>query len=550
MKKAILSILLALTSFQYGCRSYTFSKTGKVESSFSNYYYFNNRLKVGSVLFGDMPMKTDKSRHGTSVDALYPSDKKVLKKFKFNKLDTILFSSRPTIDPYYNIIGSIRDLSYLKMSHYQMFLEGKAKYLRRKINYRNREAFEGLIPLENNKFLSLIYYLPSKEDENTTDFNSLMAINSQRIKAGQALLYESEPFDDAEALFDNHGYFAASKLDMNRNRYREGMLNQVLATYYSFCGDLDLANHSWESIDADQKEQIKKKNLTSAKARIVDMAANKQVVMFNTAHHRPEHAYFVGKLLDELYKKGFTYLALESLFDAKPFRKRGFVTFADGFYVRDPVMSNLINYARSIGFDVISYDTDDENREEKQATNIISQTFTKNKYSKIVVLAGYDHIKEVSKPKRMAAYFKEVTGLDPLTIDQTTLMSSSCNDIDKREKEEVFVYSEKKLHTDIDLVLWNNINMNDKPVGFPAYASTKNIKLDIPKLSLQVNKSAVLMIYDYKNYIVDTAAVPIYVKILNNDNLDLRLKMGKGKYIIKYLGENKELLYKNEFDIQ
>ena len=280
------------------------------------------------------------------------------------------------------------------------------------------------------------------------------------------------------------------------------------------------------------------------------MAANKQVVMFNTAHHRPEHAYFVGKLLDELYKKGFTYLALESLFDAKPFRKRGFVTFADGFYVRDPVMSNLINYARSIGFDVISYDTDDENREEKQATNIISQTFTKNKYSKIVVLAGYDHIKEVSKPKRMAAYFKEVTGLDPLTIDQTTLMSSSCNDIDKREKEEVFVYSEKKLHTDIDLVLWNNINMNDKPVGFPAYASTKNIKLDIPKLSLQVNKSAVLMIYDYKNYIVDTAAVPIYVKILNNDNLDLRLKMGKGKYIIKYLGENKELLYKNEFDIQ
>lgn len=48
--------------------------------------------------------------------------------------------------------------------------------------------------------------------------------------------------------------------------------------------------------------------------------------------------------------------------------------------------------------------------------------------AKLVVHAGYSYINESDEPKRMAQYFKEWSGIDPLTIDQTEMMEHSSPD--------------------------------------------------------------------------------------------------------------------------
>ena len=69
---------------------------------------------------------------------------------------------------------------------------------------------------------------------------------------------------------------------------------------------------------------------------------------------------------------------------------------------------------------------DTKEREIGQADNLYNKTFKKDPDSKVLVLAGIDHILE--KPNKngkkwMAAIFKEKYPIDPLTISQTHLNS-------------------------------------------------------------------------------------------------------------------------------
>ena len=65
-------------------------------------------------------------------------------------------------------------------------------------------------------------------------------------------------------------------------------------------------------------------------------------------------------------------------------------------------------------------------REQEQANNIIAQIATAPRESKFIIFAGWSHIEEniVDLPgssghQWMASYFKELTGMDPFTIDLT-----------------------------------------------------------------------------------------------------------------------------------
>ncbi|NRF39876.1 hypothetical protein [Pedobacter foliorum] len=539
--------LMVIIFVQYGCRSYTFSKGGRVESNFMT-YYFNDSLKVGAVLYGNMPLDTANSGIGTSLTNLHHLDKEVLKKFHINKSDALLFSFKGKDNATCSVIGLVRNSSAMQLSDYKNAKEGQTFFLVKTIQYKNRDAYEGLIRIDQNRFLSIIYYLPSeKATGRVEEFNTIMLYSAKRIKEGQSMLSVLNVFEDAEELFSDHGYLTPFKLIERRGNYGvSNFTDQALATYYSFCGDLDLANKASEAFMGIKKENLDAKDLAPAAARILSQTVNKQVVMFNTAHHVPQHAYFLGELLDRLYKQGFTYLALEGLGDTSTVMKNGFVSFNDGIYIRDPVFSNLVCKARAIGFKIIGYDTDSDDREEGQVQNIVDQSLKLNKDSRVVVLAGYAHIQENSTPKKMAAFFKEMTGIDPLTIDQTTLMTSSCKSLETNNMEDVFLYSGEDLKTGTDLVIWNNINMQNKPIGFPATGEVKGIKIDIPDLSSKKDSVAAFSIYNHANYVIDSTVTPIFVKVIPTKKNTFPIKIGRGKYLVKCLGYDKRLLYKVE----
>lgn len=156
-------------------------------------------------------------------------------------------------------------------------------------------------------------------------------------------------------------------------------------------------------------------------------------------------------LLAGLHKKGFRYFAAETFdeCDMPELAKRGYPSLMTGYYCTDPVFGDLVRQALRMGFIPIAYEHDSNSdkppavgeeeirkeiaeREQGQARNLKKRIFDKDPRARVVVLAGYSHVCKVPQiferdGKKgeitwMAVRFKKLTGITPLTIDQTTVM--------------------------------------------------------------------------------------------------------------------------------
>ena len=107
--------------------------------------------------------------------------------------------------------------------------------------------------------------------------------------------------------------------------------------------------------------------------------------------------------------------------------RRGYPIRATGFYSNEPVFGEFLRVARRLGFTLVPYEAatgSQEAREQGPARHIVDRILAKDPKAKIFVYAGYDHINEsgtLGGAKPMAMRFRELTGIDPLTVDQTTL---------------------------------------------------------------------------------------------------------------------------------
>ncbi len=171
-----------------------------------------------------------------------------------------------------------------------------------------------------------------------------------------------------------------------------------------------------------------------AKKYVLERTKNQKVVMLNESHNKPLHRAFTASLLEDLYTQGFRYLAMETLnpFPNASLRQENILT---GHYTCEPIGGELVRQALNLGFALVAYDDTSYNhtvnqREYTQAANIY-QVLQKDPSAKILVLAGDKHIEEgATSDDRipMAAYFKIVSGIDPLTIDQTSLTEQSTSE--------------------------------------------------------------------------------------------------------------------------
>jgi hypothetical protein len=161
---------------------------------------------------------------------------------------------------------------------------------------------------------------------------------------------------------------------------------------------------------------------------VAKLAAGRQAVFVNEAHHMARDRAFTANLLPKLRALGYSYLAVETLDSADTaLNARGYPVHASGFYSNEPVFGEMLRIALKLGFKLVPYEEASPNadaREQGQARHLVDRILKADPKAKIVVHAGYDHINETGTldgAKTMAIRFREMTGIDPLTVDQVAM---------------------------------------------------------------------------------------------------------------------------------
>lgn len=169
--------------------------------------------------------------------------------------------------------------------------------------------------------------------------------------------------------------------------------------------------------------------LQEATPIILQQAKDRQVVMINEAHTKPQHRLFTETLLAPFYQAGFRTLAMEALSWGDPsINQRKYPLGFSGTYTKEPYFGSLIRRALALGFSVVPYEIkkmvrSNREREKQQAENL-AEYLQENPGTKLLVFAGHSHINKEFKTagtQAMAALFRQKTGIEPLTIEQTIL---------------------------------------------------------------------------------------------------------------------------------
>jgi hypothetical protein len=171
-----------------------------------------------------------------------------------------------------------------------------------------------------------------------------------------------------------------------------------------------------------------------ALAAIVREARSRQIVILNEAHHVPFHRQFAARLAGELRKIGFEYLAAEAFVPDMPLHPVA-VNRQMGFYVNEPMYGAFVRSAIRNGWSFVGYDHDptgaspedsERLRELGAARNLVERIFAKNPKAKVFMYVGYGHAGKQHAAnkdgwKSVATLLRETLGIDPLTIEQTTM---------------------------------------------------------------------------------------------------------------------------------
>ncbi len=242
------------------------------------------------------------------------------------------------------------------------------------------------------------------------------------------------------------------------------------AQFLSFLGDtkkaIEYGVRSYDSLPKDAREYIDQhineiKNLQSINAAsfITGNAMRAQVVMINEAHDKPVHRAFTYSLLEELYKEGFRYFAME-MFNNYSTHSLEEVNLQTGFYTNEPVAAELVRKAIALGYTLVSYEDTmamkhtGSQRDSAQAANLY-EVIKRDKSAKILVHAGYGHISEAvigTEYIPMAVAFKKISNIDPLTINQTVFTEGSSFEYGRIFYERLM----KKITIDEPVVLLQN----------------------------------------------------------------------------------------------
>jgi hypothetical protein len=97
----------------------------------------------------------------------------------------------------------------------------------------------------------------------------------------------------------------------------------------------------------------------------------------------------------------------------------------------------MVRTALRLGYTVVAYDAENagvgDPREKAGAENIYNQVFKKDPKARLIVNAGFAHVQKSGKylgGSSMGEFFHKVSGIDPLTIEQTMMIQHAKPDQD------------------------------------------------------------------------------------------------------------------------
>lgn len=181
---------------------------------------------------------------------------------------------------------------------------------------------------------------------------------------------------------------------------------------------------------------------------IAARAANHRIVIINESHVVSRHRETTRRLLAKLRPLGFSVLAAETfahLPDGKsPVEQLPALAWPhqnDGYYLGEPAFGRLVRQARALDYRLAPYEVIYDrsgppsgdvieriaHRESAQARHLAEILRKMGPDERLLVHVGYSHASEVPLPEAggkesewMAARLKALTGIDPLTISQTS----------------------------------------------------------------------------------------------------------------------------------
>lgn len=297
-----------------------------------------------------------------------------------------------------------------------------------------KKTLIALLLLASFSYLHSQDYLPFKQIRNYTThqlpnhFDSSLTYLTNRLGVEIHYLYP---------LYQAIGWEERLKKQLGEKNYYDNF-SQFLA----FAGDYTMASeYASKSFDplpdsirraiSEDVNDLKNVQAASAHDAIIDNSQYYQVMMINEDRAKPVHRAFTYSLLQDLYKKGFRYLAMEALNNLSNHSVDSLNVFT-GFYTNEPVAGELVRKALETGYKLISYEDtlafqhSNSQRDSIQAANIYA-VIKKDPAAKILVHAGYGHVAEENTDSYypMGYWFKKISGIDPFTIEQTGMTEGS-----------------------------------------------------------------------------------------------------------------------------
>lgn len=326
---------------------------------------------------------------------------------------------------------------------------------------------------------------------------------------------------------------------------------QMGATYYSISGKYKPALESWDMVfgRAQRLSTADSLKLTklipvNAKDYILNRASQEKIIIINEAHHNASHRTFASSLLQGLYDRGYRYLGVETLANDS-LNTTKFANLKSGIYSQEPEFGNFLYHALKIGFKLFPYDAEGNGKEREigEAKNIYN-FMQQNKEGKYLIYCGYQHAYKgahTAWEKTMTGRLMELTGLNPLTIDQTQfsekslpkynepllrLVNNTVPVILKNKDQTVYNGEDQKMFTDIKI-----IHPNTKyKKGRPGWMLTENRKFyKVP--ASEITEYPVLVMA-YRKGEFEQNGIPADIIELNEPKDSRFLILDKGNYEI------------------
>jgi len=240
----------------------------------------------------------------------------------------------------------------------------------------------------------------------------------------------------------SHSYEIKFSHEIEKGISDQSLRSSKAGLLYSLIGKYHLSNTysdfpvSWgvDTLALDKYE------IVDALSPILEEAKNHQLVIISENHLKPQHRIFAKRLIRGLSEMGYRHLGLETfahagnneLIDSK-LKERGYPLDSPltGTYTMESEMGELVREAIDLNYKLFAYERTEKikgmDRDEIQANNIINY-LRNHPNGKMVILCGFHHaiesdLKKYGKYKWLAKHLKDETGIDPLTIYPTRIIS-------------------------------------------------------------------------------------------------------------------------------